>query len=242
MPIESDSVLENLIRLRHEAGDRLESLDPAMFPFLGFTRDEIIQLMPTYRPEDPKKVYNNHSIELKRLYFYFLSMDNVTGISCREFIYDHTGHLPNSEALIKIDEFIEGTGVPVNPGRQVDIEDLTWNRPCVIAFALEPSAWSFFDNPMRGTLQFPNARIGSGSTATIYHRNQTFYNNKVLSSPHGKQVMLVHNFHFLPGGTQARPHGHAQPDLYKFDLYLRMKCGNHTVTVIVDPGGQNLGP
>lgn len=248
MTIQNDSELERHIDLQHRAAGFVDALTPAMLPVGGLHLQEIIELMRPYRPDDPIKPYPGPHIPLKNLHFYYLDVDSTGVISCKELYHQSSNHLTDNDVLREINNWIQNTSATA---AIMDIENLEWSGPCVIAFAMKPGSWTFFKNANRSAIQFPDGRAISGSgTSTTYHPNKTFYGSRVLSLADGKEVLLVNNYHLLPSGAGPRRPGNPPPqppeDHYKFDLYFRVTVrkptGNETLTVIVDPGGKNLGP
>jgi hypothetical protein len=176
-----------------------------------------------------------------------MTIDSNGTISCKELRITSETHLTDKDVIREIDNWIQNGSV----GTSIDIEDLEWLGPCVVAFAMESDSWTFFRNAKRSAIQFPDGRVlNDAGTATTYHRNKTFYDSRFVSLPDGKEVLLVNNYHLLPDGSGPRrpgnPPGQAAQDDYKFDLYFKVKVlkpkGYGTLTVVVDPGGRNLGP
>lgn len=247
MTIQTDGELEQRISLQHGAAEFVESLAVDIFPLAGLQLGEIIELMRVYRPDDPITPYSGDHIPLTKLYFYYMTVDRTGAMACKEFRFAQDTHLTDNDVIREIANWIQNGSASA----PIDIEDLEWSGPCVVAFAMEPDSWTFFKNANRSAIQFPDGRaLNDTGTSTTYHRNKTFYDSRFASLPSGKKVLLVNNYHLLPDGSGPRLEGNpstqAAQDNYKFDLYFRVKVlkpgGYDTLTVIVDPGGKNLGP
>lgn len=251
MPIQTDDELERQISLRHDAHAYIPALEAALLNFEGNKGilAEIIELMRLYKPDDPITPKPGASFE--RLHFYILNIEQGGMISHSEFFYDFKQPLDDDKALDRIDKWIDGD---FSSDRVSDsnLDELKWSGRSILAFAINANVagWSFFESKKRSAIQFPDARISGG---TEYYPNKTFYDSRFKTSKGGTRVLLVNNHHMLPDGQTARrravqqdPNTAPPPDDYKFDLYIRAKVkkpgGIDILTLVLDPGGKNLGP
>ena len=206
-------------------------------------------LLRKYAGTDPVTKYNGVNVDIKKLYFYYFLIDTVGPVSDDGTI-SHKGFssaLANpwdgddAPLLNQIANWIGGdtTGQIANS----DLDELVWDGPCVVAFAVNLPTWKFFEHPQRSALQFP----GGTSGGKTFHDNQTFHDAR-FDTAAGHRILLANNRHLLPDGSGPRPKVNPKPDDdYKFDLFFQVRLDKGKgkfgeLTVTVDPGGKNLGP
>lgn len=245
MPIQTDQQLRDYIDWAYSsAGDSNKYLSHL---FSGGK-----ELLRKYSGTDPITGYNGMKVDIRNLHFYYFMISPTGMISHKEFSSPLSDGWTDGDVGKKVAAWIGGANA-AGQNTNSDLNLLEWHEPCVVAFAVNLASWKFFKDDHRSAIQFPSG-ISEG---TKYHDNQTFHNARFISvdvadeqgepgETRETQVLLVNNRHLLPNGSGPRPKG-APDDHYKFDLYFRVDLDKgaskiEALTVIVDPGGRNLGP
>lgn len=256
MPFLTDDEL--LAQLEAQGDKGKETIAKIFVPTFGLDgRESVIETtvtsdVSTRYPGDKTyqdKPYGAPDLTMEKTFFYYIGASDDGDLVTYLYEKEGTADLPKQD----IQQWI-ADAKSANPTlfKEKNIDDVRWGKPCFLAFCVDILSWTMLGDDGSSD-DVPNKALyflkHEPANKKPWNQNHSFFEAKTFDI-NGSRVLALKNYHLkAPKGAggkkyERRKAGDAE-DHYKFDIYMRVPLehdNTRKLTVVIDPGGRNMGP